>query len=86
MTYQVTGPYARWVHRHSFREVAGGVEMTDDVDYALPFGVLGRLVHWLIVRHQLRAIFDHRTQVITRTFGALAPSTDTPAEPVELAA
>lgn len=65
---QITGPYARWYHRHSFRTVAGGVEMTDEVDYRLPFGPLGRFVHWLIVRHQLRSIFDYRTQVIASLF------------------
>ena len=67
---QVTGPYATWYHRHSFRLAAGGVEMTDIVDYRLPFGVLGRLVHWLVVRHQLRAIFDYRTVAIQQVFPA----------------
>ncbi|MEA3247525.1 MAG: DUF2177 family protein [Gemmatimonadota bacterium] len=46
---QMRGPYARWYHRHTFRAVPGGVEMTDDVEYRLPFGPLGRLVHWLVV-------------------------------------
>lgn len=65
---QISGPYARWYHRHVFRAVADGVEMTDDVEYSLPFGPLGRLVHWLVVRHQLRAIFDYRTRIITERF------------------
>ncbi|MEO8577286.1 MAG: SRPBCC family protein [Gemmatimonadales bacterium] len=83
---QVTGPYERWYHRHTFRAVPGGVEMTDDVEYTLPFGPIGRVVHWLAVRHQLRAIFDHRTKVITERFGAVAPAAITPGEPVELRA
>jgi len=65
---QVTGPYATWYHRHSFQQAAGGVEMTDIVDYSLPFGPLGRLVHWLVVRHQLRAIFDYRAAAIQQVF------------------
>jgi ligand-binding SRPBCC domain-containing protein len=65
---QVRGPYAQWHHLHSFRPAPGGVEMTDVVDYRLPFGPLGRLVHWLVVRHQLRAIFDYRTQTIRALF------------------
>ncbi|MDQ2666496.1 MAG: SRPBCC family protein [Gemmatimonadota bacterium] len=65
---QVTGPYARWYHRHSFRAVPGGVEMIDTVDYRLPFGPLGRLVHWLVVRRQLRSIFDYRTNAIHAVF------------------
>lgn len=79
---QLRGPYRRWYHRHTFRAVSGGVEMTDDVEYALPFGPLGRLVHWLIVRHQLRAIFDYRTKVMTEMFGgalaSMASSTTVP--------
>ncbi|CAN5287058.1 SRPBCC family protein [soil metagenome] len=67
---QVTGPYAQWYHRHSFRAAPGGVEMTDTVDYRLPFGPLGRLVHWLVVRHQLRSIFDYRTTAIRALFPA----------------
>ena len=47
----------------------GGVEMTDDVEYRLPFGLLGRLVHWVIVRHQLRRSFDYRTTIIAVQFG-----------------
>lgn len=66
---QLSGPYSRWYHRHTFRAVDGGVEMTDDVEYRLPFGPLGRLVHWLVVRHQLRAIFDYRTRIIAERFG-----------------
>lgn len=65
---QVTGPYASWYHRHSFRVLDGGVQMTDDVEYRLPFGPMGRLVHWLVVRHQLRSIFDYRNKMITARF------------------
>jgi ligand-binding SRPBCC domain-containing protein len=72
---QITGPYSLWYHRHSFRTVDGGVEMTDDVVYRLPFGPLGRLVHWLAVRHQLRAIFDYRTKIIAEQFAATRSNT-----------
>ena len=67
---QVTGPYSEWYHRHSFRAAPGGVEMIDIVDYRLPLGPLGRLVHWLVVRHQLRSIFDYRTSAIRALFRA----------------
>src|SRR4051794_30418005 len=39
---QLTGPYTRWYHRHVFRAVGNRVEMTDDVEYQLPIGLLGR--------------------------------------------
>ena len=36
------GPYKFWHHRHEFEEVSGGVQMPDQVHYALPFGPSGR--------------------------------------------
>ena len=38
--------------------------MTDQVEYDLPFGPLGDLVHRLVVRNQLRHIFDYRAAVL----------------------
>ena len=42
--------------------------MADHVDYALPFGPLGRLVHRLRVRRQLEQIFDYRRRAIDEIF------------------
>jgi ligand-binding SRPBCC domain-containing protein len=64
----VSGPYHRWHHEHRFRAVDGGVEITDTVSYELPLGVLGRIAHRLIIRRQLRAIFDHRQVAIATRF------------------
>jgi ligand-binding SRPBCC domain-containing protein len=62
---QLRGPYRLWRHTHRFVAVEGGTEMTDNVDYALPFGPLGEIVHPLVAR-DLRFIFDHRTERINR--------------------
>jgi ligand-binding SRPBCC domain-containing protein len=67
---QERGPYAAWTHTHRFEPVDGGVRMHDHVQYALPFGILGRAVHRLLVRRQLEAIFDYREQAIDRVFPA----------------
>ena len=50
---QRVGPYKIWHHEHHFKEVDGGVEMTDIVSYALPMGFLGRLMHPIIVKKKL---------------------------------
>ncbi|MBX3148219.1 MAG: SRPBCC family protein [Gemmatimonadales bacterium] len=65
---QLVGPYRRWYHRHLFRSVPGGVHVEDIVDYRLPFGPLGRMVHALAVARQLRAIFDYRAVVMRELF------------------
>ena len=62
------GPYALWHHQHHFRKVENGVEMTDEVNYAIPMGVLGRIANWLFVERQVNAIFDHRYKVLEQYF------------------
>ena len=62
------GPYALWHHQHHFKEVKGGVEMTDEVNYALPLGFMGRLAHWVFVEHEVNRIFDHRFIVLEKYF------------------
>jgi ligand-binding SRPBCC domain-containing protein len=47
------------------------VKVTDIVEYRLPFGPLGRLVHFAMVRGQLEAIFDYRRDAIARLFTPL---------------
>jgi ligand-binding SRPBCC domain-containing protein len=69
---QENGPYASWTHTHTFEEDdgGGGVLMSDHVAYALPFGLLGRIAHRLLVRRQLEAIFDYREEAIDKIFPA----------------
>ena len=62
------GPYALWHHRHFFKEVAGGIEMSDEVNYAIPFGFLGRLANGLFVARQLNRIFSYRFNLLKKLF------------------
>jgi hypothetical protein len=39
------------------------------VEYALPFGPVGRLAHLLLVRRQLESIFDFRERTVAELFG-----------------
>jgi ligand-binding SRPBCC domain-containing protein len=65
---QRKGPFTLWRHTHRFKPHKDGVEMTDVVEYALPFGMLGHLTHSLLVRRQLNAIFDFRYTVLENHF------------------
>lgn len=64
----LSGPYRRWYHRHLFRQVPGGVEIADIVEYDLPLGPLGRLARLLFVRSQLESIFAFRRAAIAARF------------------
>jgi ligand-binding SRPBCC domain-containing protein len=61
---QITGPFAYWHHRHGVvrepREGVDGTLVTDDVEYELPVGRLGELVHGSFVRPHLEDLFSYR--------------------------
>ncbi|HMP99992.1 MAG TPA: SRPBCC family protein [Cyclobacteriaceae bacterium] len=65
------GPYSLWHHQHHFKVVEGGVEMRDEVNYAIPFGILGRLANWLFVERQVHAIFEHRFNILEERFSKI---------------
>ena len=71
---QVKGPYRLWHHTHTFEAVDGGTLLSDCVEYALPFGPLGRLIHVISVRSSVKAIFDFRNAKIREVFGSNARS------------
>ena len=60
------GPYNLWHHQHLFKEVEGGVEMTDIVHYGIPFGILGQIANTLFVKKQLTEIFGYRIEAIDK--------------------
>ena len=65
---QLKGPYAFWEHRHSFIEKDNGVLMKDEVNYQIPFGLIGNLAHSLFVRKKLNQIFDYRSATLHKIF------------------
>ncbi len=66
---QAKGPYVLWRHRHTFHPTPDGTLVRDQVDYTLPFGPLGRMMHWLTVGKQLRTIFAYRQTKLDELFG-----------------
>ena len=69
---QKKGPYKRWHHTHTFEAHGNRTKVIDDVEYALPFGVLGRMVHAVKVRPDVERIFEYRRAQIERLFGQAA--------------
>ena len=57
---QDRGPFALFRHTHEFRALGDQTEMTDRVEYAIPFGPIGEIARLLFVDRSLREIFDYR--------------------------
>lgn len=65
---QRSGPYALWHHRHTFKETQDGVLMQDEIHYAMPFGILGQIMHKLFIAKKLQRIFDYRVEMLEQKF------------------
>lgn len=62
------GPYKFWHHQHHFKETNEGVEMTDLINYSLPFDPLSRLINSFIVQKKVSDIFSYREKVLEKMF------------------
>lgn len=56
----LSGPLAFWLHEHIFRDVPGGVELTDRVTYAHKAGLPGLLTRLVFGGLPLRILFTYR--------------------------
>ena len=62
------GPYKFWHHQHHFKETSSGVEMTDIVNYALPFDPFSRPLNNILVGKKVEGIFEFRKEVLNDLF------------------
>jgi len=69
--FQERGPYKYWHHFHEFIPNKEGVLMKDTVDYELPFGVLGNIAHYLVVKKKLEDIFNFRYRTLEKMFNTI---------------
>tara|TARA_R100000988_G_C3953890_1_gene142550 strand:+ start:123 stop:584 length:462 start_codon:yes stop_codon:yes gene_type:complete len=65
------GPYALWHHKHFIKEIEGGVELEDSIDYKLPFGWIGQVFHPILVKPKLDEIFTYRRKKLLELFGKM---------------
>ena len=66
---QKSGPYKFWHHQHFLKEIEGGVEMTDIVNYAAPFSFLGWMAEKLFINKKVKSIFIYREKILLELFG-----------------
>ena len=65
------GPYTMWHHKHSLREVEGGVEMIDVVHYKIPLGFIGDIMNQVYIKSQLKKIFNYRFNSLNKIIGEI---------------
>ncbi len=65
---QLKGPCKIWEHTHTFAEKGNGVLMKDQLKYQLPFGIIGRITHSLLVRKKIEDLFMYRRKVLSKIF------------------
>jgi ligand-binding SRPBCC domain-containing protein len=63
---QIRGPYSMWIHSHTFEESGSGTLVRDSVRYSVPGGPL---IHALMVKRDLRRIFEYRCAQLPRLLG-----------------
>jgi uncharacterized protein (TIGR01777 family) len=62
---QVTGPFRRWTHTHSFIPDGSDASYLEDrVSYELPFGTMGSQLGEYLVHRKLERVFRHRHRVL----------------------
>ena len=69
---QISGPFAYWKHTHTFEpDGPASCILEDKVEYALPFGFLGRWFAGRLVRKRLEKLFEYRHRATTAELAAL---------------
>ncbi len=60
----VEGPFAQWLHRHVVTPIAPGrCTLTDEIEYELPLGAVGRIFGGGFARRSLERLFEYRHEV-----------------------
>ena len=62
---QLRGPYRYWRHEHEFEQTDAGTRCLDRVRYGVPGG---SIVHSLLVRRDVQAIFAYREKMLLQVF------------------
>lgn len=59
---QVKGPFLRFRHIHEFSEDSEGTTMIDRIEFAAPFGPIGRVVEKLVLAGYMQKLIEARNR------------------------
>lgn len=66
------GAFARWRHTHTFVERQGGTLMVDDVEFASPLGVLGKIADAVLLENYMTRFLVRHNEQFRREAESLA--------------
>lgn len=69
------GAFKRWYHAHLFEAQASGTLMIDEVNYASPLGLLGRIADMLYLENYIRRFLLRRNAHIKELAETMAQAT-----------
>lgn len=72
---QLYGPYSMWHHKHFVKEIPGGVEIEDLIDYKIPLSFIGQILHPFLIKPKLNEIFNFRRTKLIQLFGEFPQAT-----------
>jgi len=61
---QVAGPFAIWRHAHHFTTAPGGTEMRDTIEFAAPYGFLGRVAEAAFLERYMARLIAIRNRYL----------------------
>lgn len=71
---QVRGPFTFWWHQHTFQPLGNGTRMIDVARYAVPFGLVGRVVDQLFLNRYMKALLKRRSRYVKQVAEGTGPS------------
>lgn len=67
---QVSGPFRRWWHEHTFVADGGGTRMTDTVELLAPLGPLGRIAETVLLTRYMTRLLEQRNAWLRESLDA----------------
>ncbi len=60
---QISGPFAKWRHRHIILPHENGAILKDEIEYEPPFSIIGKAVAPTFIESKLEKMFAYRHEV-----------------------
>jgi ligand-binding SRPBCC domain-containing protein len=65
---QKQGPFARWIHASQFEVIDMGTRITENIEFAPPGGILGRLIGGDVIRKEFDKLVAYREKKLREIF------------------